>query len=81
VNLTCYEVDHAEETMGAYLAMDDNDIDECAALRKKVDVYADCIRTGFVSRDDAVVALYTTIMKSLEYPLEATMMTKNNGIM
>jgi hypothetical protein len=57
--------------------MDGNNMEECAALRKKADKFADCIRTGFISRDDAVVALHTTIMKSLEYPLEATTMSKD----
>jgi hypothetical protein len=76
VNLTRYDVDHAEETLGVYLAMDGNNHDECEALRKKAEDYADCIRTGFLSRDDAVVALHSTIMKSLEYPLAATTMTK-----
>jgi hypothetical protein len=76
VDLQRYEVDHAEETLGVYLAMDGNNTAECAALRKKAEEFADCIRTGFISRDDAVVALHTTIMKSLEYPLEATTMTK-----
>ena len=76
VNLTRYDVDHAEETLGVYLAMDGNNKAECAALRKKANNYADCIRTGFLSRDDAVVALHLTIMKSLEYPLAAITMTK-----
>jgi hypothetical protein len=76
VNLTRYDVDHAEETLGVYLAMDGNNQEECEALRKKAEDYADCIRTGFLSRDDAVVALHSTIMKSLEYPLAATTMTK-----
>jgi hypothetical protein len=35
VNLTRYEVDHAEETLGVYLAMDGNNTEECAALQKK----------------------------------------------
>jgi hypothetical protein len=76
VNLTRYDVDHAEETLGVYLVMDGNNKEECVALRQKADDYADCIRTGFLSRDDAVVALHMTIMKSLEYPLAATTMTK-----
>jgi hypothetical protein len=33
VDLTRHEVDHAEETLGIYLAMDGNNTEECAALR------------------------------------------------
>jgi hypothetical protein len=76
VNLTRYEVDHAEENLGVYLAMNGNNTAECAALRKKSESVADCIRIGFISRDYAVVPIHTTNMKSLEYPLEATTMTK-----
>jgi ribonuclease HI len=71
-----HEVDHAEETLGVFLAMDGNNVKECKKLREKANEYAACIRSGFISRDDAVVALHSTIMKSLEYPMAAITLTK-----
>ena len=56
--------------------MDGNNMKECEILREKSEQYASCIRTGFISRDDAVVALHSTIMKSLEYPMTAVTLTK-----
>jgi hypothetical protein len=38
--------------------------------------FADCVRTGFLSRQDATYALHRTIMKTMEYPMVATTMDK-----
>jgi hypothetical protein len=42
-NLKRYEVDHAEETLGVYLAMDGNNQKQCEILRGKAEEYASCV--------------------------------------
>jgi hypothetical protein len=71
-----FEVDIAKETLGVFLAMDGNNMEETLHLRKKAVAFADCIRTGFLTREDATYALHRTIMKTLEYPIVATTMDK-----
>lgn len=44
----------------------------------KTEEFAAHVRTGFVSRDEAWFALETTIMKTLEYPMEALSLTKKD---
>ena len=56
--------------------MDGNNKEETYHLRKKAEAFADCIRTGFLTREDATYALHRTIMKTLEYPIVATTMDK-----
>ena len=58
------------------LAMDGNNVEECQHLRKKTMEFADNMRTGFLSKNDAWYALNSTIMKMLEYPMEATTITE-----
>jgi hypothetical protein len=71
-----YEANIAKETLGVFLAMDGNNEEETRHLRSKAEAFADCIRTGFLSREDAIYALHRTIMKTLEYPMAATTMSK-----
>ena len=71
-----YETAHAEETLGVYLAMDGNNLTEVKKLRGKAVEFAECIRTGFISRNEAWYALNSTIMKTFEYPMEAINLTK-----
>jgi hypothetical protein len=56
--------------------MDGNNMEETQYLRKKAVDFADCVRTGFLSRQDATYALHRTIMKTLEYLMVATTMDK-----
>ena len=71
-----YEASVAQKTLGVFLAMDGNNMEEVRYLRQKAVDFADCVRTGFLSRQDATYALHRTIMKTLEYPMVATTMTK-----
>jgi hypothetical protein len=74
--LNRYEALEAKKTLGVYLAMDGNNQEETRYLRDKAEEFADCVRTGFLSREDATYALHRTIMKTLEYPLVAATMDK-----
>jgi hypothetical protein len=62
--------------LGIYIAMDGNQQGEVLKLRKKAEEFSEHIRTGFVSREEAWHSLNTTIMKTLEYPMEALSMTQ-----
>ena len=49
--------------------MDGNNVAEIAHLFKKAVAFADSMRTGYLSRNDAWFALTVTIMKTMEYPM------------
>jgi hypothetical protein len=51
--------------------MDGNNKAEVLHLRKKADDFAESMRTGYLSKNDAWYALTATIMKTLEYPMAA----------
>jgi hypothetical protein len=59
-----------------FFAMDGSNMEETQYLRQKAVDFADWVRTGFLSRQDATYALHRTIMKTLEYPMVATTMDK-----
>ncbi len=75
VPLTRHEVDHAEETLGVYIAMDGNNNEETQALRHKAIKFASNIRSTFTDPEDAWYALKFSFWKTLEYPLIAVTMT------
>lgn len=70
------EPQEANETLGIFLAMDGNQLAEVKSLRTKTSSFAEQIRTGFLQRDEAWHALHSTILKTLEYPMEAINLTK-----
>jgi hypothetical protein len=72
VTLARHEPNVATETLGAWQAMDGNDIEQIAQLKKKTEAFAECMRTGYLRKNDAWYAINTTIMKTLEYPMTAT---------
>jgi hypothetical protein len=72
VTLDRHEPQVATETLGVWQAMDGNNQVQIAKLRKKTELFAECMRTGFLSKNDAWYAINTTIMKTLEYPMMAT---------
>jgi hypothetical protein len=72
VTLDRHEPQVATETLGVWQAMDGNNTTEIASLRKKTDEFAEYMRTGFVSKNDAWFSITTTIMKTLQYPMAAT---------
>jgi hypothetical protein len=70
------EPQEANETLGIYLAMDRNQLEEVKSLREKTSAFAKKIRTGMIQKDEAWQALHTTIMKTLEYPMPAINLSK-----
>jgi hypothetical protein len=62
--------------LGVYLAMDGNNKEETHHMCCKVEAFANCIRTGFLSREDAISGLHWMIMKTPKYPMVATTMNK-----
>ena len=75
--LTRHEPDHAEKTLGVFMAMDGNNEGEIEYLTGKVKDFAAKIRASQNKlRNDVWVAVKTTIMKTLEYPMAALTLTK-----
>lgn len=70
------EPHEANETLGIYIAMDGNQKAEVTSLRSKTAAFAEQIRTGFIQKDKAWHALHSTILKTLEYPMEAINLSK-----
>jgi hypothetical protein len=63
--------------------MDGNNTEQIAQLRKKTKDFADCMRTGYLSKNNAWYTINTTILKTLEYPMTATTISETEweGIM
>jgi hypothetical protein len=76
VILQRHEADVGKETLGVMQAMDGNNVAEIAHLLKKAVAFADSMRTGYLSKNDAWFALTATIMKTMEYPMASTTMTE-----
>ena len=64
-------VDPGEEvrTLGYMLNMEGTDEAQAFYLRQKSEEWAELIRSGRITKDDAWYALNTTIMKTFEYPI------------
>jgi hypothetical protein len=76
VELERLEVDEARETLGVFIAMDGNQTAQTEALMTKANAWADKVRTGHFSQAEAWFSLQYCVMKSLEYPLMATSLSK-----
>ena len=63
------------ECLGVYLALDRNNFNQFNALHAKVQKWSANITKSYVSRFAADLALQTTIMHTVEYPLAATTFT------
>ena len=72
------EPSEARETLGVFIAMDGNWREEIRALLEKAIQFAEQLRVGQVKPNEAWYAFVVTIMKSLEYPMEATFLSKND---
>ena len=70
------EVSEARETLGIYLAIDGNQSAEFDKLRSIATRWADQVRCGRLTTVEAWFSLNHTVMKSLEYPLMATCLSK-----
>ena len=62
----------ARRMLGVYLAADGNNTTQVKEMRNTAEVWQNKVRVGHLNRWDAWLALNTTVMKSLEYPLLAT---------
>ena len=74
--LTQLEVHEARETLGVYIAANGNWKEQAIQLTRKAKQWGDKLRKGYLNPGDAMLALQTTITKSLEYCLPATTLTK-----
>ena len=70
------ELSKAKETLGIWFAPSGSAVDQVKEMRKLTENWADQFRTGKLSRPEAWLALTTTIWKTLEYPLNALTLTK-----
>jgi hypothetical protein len=70
------ESSEARETLGVYLSPDGNNTKAVAQLRKKGKDWSELVSTGHLTAKDVRLALDTTIIKSLEYPLPALTLTE-----
>jgi hypothetical protein len=76
VQLERVDPKEARETLGVFLSMDGNNKEQILQLRQKAEKWSECIRAGYLDREDAWYAINTTIMKSLEYPMMTTTISK-----
>jgi hypothetical protein len=71
-----YEVHNAQEMSGEFLAPDGNPMKQIEKMKNAAIKWADCMRSGHISRDDAWLSFYSTIWKTLLYPLPALNLNK-----
>jgi hypothetical protein len=76
--LTRHDPEVGLEMLGAMQAVDGNNREEVKHLRKKADEFADSMRTGCLSKNDAWCALAATIMKTMECPMAAITLPESN---
>jgi hypothetical protein len=76
VNLQRVEPEEAVKTLGVMLNMEGTDNAEAVYLRQKGADWAELIRSGRITKNDGWYALNTTIMKTFEYPMAATCLTR-----
>jgi hypothetical protein len=69
-------VDHAERTLGIYLAPDGNERVQELVLRKKSVEWAKALRSSTLPRSLAIQAYSTTIARTFAYPTVATCLTR-----
>jgi hypothetical protein len=62
--------------LGVFLAPDGNTSREQQKMRDQAIKWADCMRTGRIPREDAWLAFYSTLWKTLTYPLPALNLSK-----
>jgi hypothetical protein len=70
------ETHQAYETLGVFLAPDGNLEAQYKKMRQAATKWADNLRMGFISRNEVWIALQSTILPTLIYPLPALRLTK-----
>jgi hypothetical protein len=68
----------AAETLGVWLAPDGNNKTAVKVMRAKSQLWADQVRTGFLTPSEAWLSFNTMVSKQLEYPLVALTLTEAN---
>jgi len=64
-----YNPSHAQESFGVFIAPDRTKTQQVQHMRQQANTWADHIRTGRLRQHEVSIALQTTILKQLEYPL------------
>jgi hypothetical protein len=77
VNLQRVEPGKAVKTLGVMLNMEGMDEAQGIYLRQKGEDWAELIRLGRITKNDAWYALDTTIMKTFEYLMTATCLSQS----
>ena len=72
------EVTEARESLGIQTRYDGIQDDQKEYLRRKTVKWKDAIRSGHLQKDDAWYCLQSSIMKTVEYPLMATTLSKKD---
>jgi hypothetical protein len=76
VELERLDVHEARETLGVFIAMNGNQEAQTQELWEKATAWAEKVRSGRFSPAEAWFSIQFCIMKSLEYPLIATSLSK-----
>lgn len=66
----------ARELLGVWIAPNQNQTKQFNVLLEKAKQWAHDVRNSYLDREDVWRSLHTTILKSLQYPLPASMLTK-----
>jgi hypothetical protein len=75
--ITRLEPYQAYETLGVYLAPDGNLEEQFQKMKKATTQWADNLRTSSIGRNEVWIALQSTILRSLMYPLPALRLSKS----
>ena len=78
IKLKRMEFNAAFETLGVFIAPDGNLKEEKKKLMKVAKEFGESLRENKVSREEAWYATKTTILKTLEYPMEAISLEKKD---
>ena len=76
IELRQFEASKANETLGVFLAPDGNNSDAKEALLEKSRLWSELIHKGHLKASDVMLAMDTTIVKALQYPLPALTLTE-----
>ncbi len=72
------EVRDAQETFGVCLAPDGNLLQQQQKMMDAAIKWSDCMRIGWISRDEAWLSFYSTVWKTISYPLPALNLAKGD---
>ena len=73
------DVTEAKEMLGVFLAADGNNDVQVDKLREVAEEWNGKIYSRFLEKQDAWIALKTTVMKTIEYPLPALTLTEEES--